>query len=305
MNMNKINFWESLTISFQPSSYRKIVSQPLGRSFGYLFVFLLLLSAVLSLKYTLVLRERLESFSGWMNTDSPAAIVKALPGEIKIENGQVSTSAKEPFIRQWDIGKAGKQESLTFIIDTTGKVLNLDDYRFGILLTGNKMIVKNTRPGGTAEIKEEDLSRVGFFSLQRGDTDRGELAVLTLDKRMIPVTYESITRWQKKTSRLLPLMIIPLLIYYLIAKAVHLFFFSLMSLSMNDLTKSGLEYKNLLNIGIFALIPTITLALLVQLSGAMIPFFPLIYILVYLIFLFKGIKGSRIIAEKEVPERTI
>ncbi|NOX97345.1 MAG: DUF1189 domain-containing protein [Nitrospirae bacterium] len=299
MEMPKISFWENLTISFQPSAYRKIVSQPLGRSFRYLVVFLLLFSALLSIKYTFVLRQELEKAREWINANGAATVAAMLPEEIKIENGQVSTSAKEPFVRKWDLGEGNGKEEVTFIIDTTGQIPNLDKYQDGLLLTKDKLIFKNTKPGGAAETREEDLSKVKFFALRRGDAERGELVLLTFDKKAVPVTYESIKKWQGTISRLLPLLIIPLFLYYLIAKTVHLFFFSLSSLIIRDLTRSGLEYKDLLNIGIFALIPPTTLVLLVQLAGAAIPYLAPLYILIYLLFLFKGIKGSRIEVEEE------
>ena len=243
IEMEKIGFWESLTISFQPRAYRKIISQPFGRSFRYLALFLLLVSLVLSVKYTLVLRGGMEKANKWINTSAAGMIAKNLPEEIKIKNGQVSTTAKEPFVRHWDFGGEGKKGEVALIIDTTGRTRDLDDYRQGILLTKNKLIFKNTKPGGAAEIKEQDLSQIKLFVLRRWDKEKGELAVITSGKNTFPLTYEDIKRWREKTSRLLPLMIVPLLIYYLIAKMVHLFFFSLASLITNDLTKAGLEYR--------------------------------------------------------------
>ena len=300
--MEKMSFWESLTISFQPRAYRKIVSQPFARSFRYLALFLVLLSAVLSLKYTLVLRQGMKQANEWINANLPGKISKMLPGEIKIENGQVSTSAKEPFVRQWDFGEEGRKEKFAFVIDTTGKIRTLDDYPYGLLLTGHKLIFKNARPGGTAEIKEQDLSEVKLFVLKRGDEEQGEIAVLTSEGKTFSVTYENIERWRKAISRLLPLLAAPFFIYYLIVKLVHLFFFSLTSLVINDLTKAGLNYENLLNIGIFALIPPITLSLLFQVAGETVPFVPLLYILVYLIFLIMGIKGSKMTGSVKMTE---
>lgn len=301
--MEKIGFWKSLTISFQPRAYRKIVSQTFGRSFGYLALFLLLASAVLSIKYTLILREGMEKANEWINTNLPGKISETLPEKIRVENGVVSTSAEEPFVRRWSFGEGGKQEEFAFIIDTTGQIPNLDDYQYGFLLTRDKLIFKNTKPRGAVEIQEQDLSEVKSFTLRRGDEEKGEFAVFTWEERAFPLTYENIERWRRTTSRLLPLMIVPLFIHYLVAKLVQLFLFSLASLIINELTKARLEYRNLLNIGIFALVPPIVLALLVKLAGESIPYFFLLYILLYLTFLFMGIKGSKIATAEQVPER--
>ncbi len=297
--MEKIGFWESLTISFQPRAYKKIVSQPFGRSFRYLAIFLLLVSLVLSIKYTLVLRGGMEKADEWINAQAAGMIAKNLPEEIKIKDGQVSTTAKEPFVRYWDFGGEGKKGEVAFIIDTTGRTRDLKDYRQGLLLTKNKLIFKNTKPGGAVEIREQDLSKIKLFVLRRGDKDKGELAVFTSDQKTFPLTYKVIKRWRKKASRLLPLMIVPLLIYYLIAKTIHLFFFSLASLIINDLTKAGLEYKKLLNIGAFALVPPTVLALLLMVAGEFISYLGILYILVYLICLAMGIVKSKAQSDKD------
>jgi len=230
-------------------------------------------------------------------------IANNLPEEIKIKDGQVSTTAKEPFVRHWDFGGEGKKGEIAFIIDTTGRVRDLDAYRQGLLLTKNKLIFKNTKPGGAVEIREQDLSKIKLFVFRRGDKEKGELAVFTSGKKTFPVTYKDVKRWREKASRLLPLMIVPLLIYYLIAKMVQLFFFSLSSLIINDLIKTGLEYKKLLNIGVFALVPPTVLALLFLVAGESVPYLGMLYILVYLIFLVMGISKSKAQSDKGTPAK--
>ncbi len=303
---NKISFRESLTISFQPSAYWRIVSQTFGRSFGYLTIFLLLLSAVFSIQYTLAVRESMNKAGKWIRASLPGKLSEILPGEIKIENGQVSTSAEEPFIRRWDFEEEGEQKEFAFIIDTTGQVRNLDDYQQGLLLTGNKVISKGIQPRGAVQIKEQDLSNIKSLILRRGDEEKGEIAVFSLEEKTFPVTYENIKKWQRIISWLTPLIIGPLLIYYLIAKLIHLFFFSLVSLIVNEQTRAGLKYPNLLNIGIYALIPPTVLALLAQLAGEPIPYFHLLYVLVYLTFLVMGIKRVKETrnAERGMPNET-
>ena len=161
------------------------------------------------------------------------------------------------------------------------------------------MLWKQTKPEGQVEIREQDLSEVELCVLRRGDIEKGELAVLTVGnaktfgEKVFPVTPETLEAWQGKVARWLPGMIIPLFFYCFIAKLIQLFLFSLASLIINSVGGARLAYHNLLNIGIFALVPPTFLALLVKLAGEAIPNFYLLYVLVYLVFLFLGIKHCR------------
>lgn len=297
--MGNLNFLGNLTLSFQPRAYKRIAGQPFGRSFGFLLLFLLLISIIFTFKYTLFMRDGLKQANLWIDENLSEKTAGFFPQELKIENGEVSISEEEPFIRQWDFEESKEKLSIVGIVDTTGAITNLDDYPFGFLLTKHKLIFKNTKPREAAvEIKEYDLSQVNLFNLKRGEAGSDEIAVLTVEDKTIHLSKEILHRWLRNFGKILPLMLIPLLISSLITKTLFLLLFSLAALAINAATQSRLEYKNLLNIGIFALIPPTVAALLLELSGTGIPLFFLVYILIYVIFLTLGIVGSKI----ELPE---
>ncbi len=280
----KTGFWKSLGQSFNPKFYKEIVNQSFGRSFKYLILFLLLVSLLIGWKFSLTLKKGMGEAEQWINENLPGKIQEYLPEQIEIKNGQLSTTAKQPFMRSFAEGEG------VFIIDTTGKVSSLDDYENGFLLTKTKMILKNIKPDGTVEIKERDFADIDSLTIRRGDEARGEIIEFISPQKSFVLTYDLLDRWARNIWRIafLPAFVF-LFIYFLIAKLIQLFLFIPVSLITNRVVNAKLEYKNLLNIGVYALTPPTFLATLFLLFNVAIPEFGLIYILIYSAFLVLGV----------------
>ncbi len=267
MNEKK-NIWFCFIGSFSPKFYKNIVSQSFARSFGYLSLLVLVLSLVLSVKYTLNTRVAIQKFVEWINTVFVEKIPEFLP-EINIKNGKVSSPAEQPLIREW--------KEFAFILDTTGTITSLDKYKNGILLTKHTLIVKHTERSKT-QTEEYDLSKVKSFKITPGEKE-GEFITLNFEGRKFNLTQNNIERWSDIVVKIIfPIMVASLFFYYLLAKIFHLLLFSLLSLIVNGVTNAKLKYDNLLNIGVLALTPPVVFSVLVAVFGLKIPLFGLIYI---------------------------
>lgn len=284
----KTAFWKSLGQSFSPKFYKEIVHQPFGRSFKYLVLFLLLISILIGGKFSFMLKSGMREANQWINENLPGKIQEYLPEQIEIKNGQLSTTAKQPFVRSFAEGEG------VFIIDTTDKISSLDDYENGFLLTKTKMILKNIKPDGTVEIKERDFAEIDSLTIMRGDETRGEIIEFISPQKSFVLTYNLLNRWARNIWRIafLPIFIF-LFIYFLIAKFLQLFLFIPVSLITNTVAKAKLQYKDLLNIGVYALTPPTLLATLFILFNVAIPAFGLIYIIIYSAFLSLGVVNAR------------
>jgi len=141
--------WRSLT-NFK--FYKEIAFQKVSKSIGYFFLFILLITLILSMKFSTVLIQGMDEVS--------KELADRLP-EIRIEEGVVSTDAQEPFIIE--------EKDFTFIIDTTGKITTIDpSYKQGILLTKNKLIHRQSE----IETREYDLSKIKFFTVNKAAMER-------------------------------------------------------------------------------------------------------------------------------------
>ena len=283
----KIGFWKSLVQSFNPKFYKEIAKQSFGRSFKYLILFLLLVSLLIGGKFTIALKGGMQKAEQWINENLPEKIKEYLPEQMEIKNGELSVSVEQPFIKS-------ENKEFAFVIDTTGQITSLDDYKNGLLITKTKMILKQTKPTGGVEIKEQDFAEIESLTIRRGDETRGEIAEFISPQKSFILTYDLLNRWARKLWQIafLPIFIF-LFIYFLIAKFLQLFLFSPVSLITNTLAKVELQYKDLLNIGVYALTPATFLATLFLLFNVVIPAFGLIYILIYSAFLVLGVLNSR------------
>jgi hypothetical protein len=139
-----VKLWKS-TASFR--FYREIAHQKVSRSIGYFFLFILLISVVLSLSASTFLIQHLARLAEDMGDKLP---------EVQIVDGVVSTSVTEPYFYG--------DENFIFIIDTTGGTTAVDvSYQQGILLAKNKVILKLS----TIETREYDLSKIKSFTLDK------------------------------------------------------------------------------------------------------------------------------------------
>ena len=149
-----INLWRSVT-NFR--FYKEIAFQRISKSIGYFFLFIFLITLVLSMKFSTVLIQGMGEVSKELGDRLP---------EIRIENGVVSTDVQEPFVIE--------EKDFIFIIDTTGKKTTIDpSYKQGMLLTKNKLIHKQSE----IETREYDLSKIKSFTVNKEATERWRKAL--------------------------------------------------------------------------------------------------------------------------------
>ncbi|MDD4980963.1 MAG: DUF1189 family protein [Candidatus Omnitrophica bacterium] len=297
---NKGSFWQELTKSLNPNFYCSILRQTFGRSLRYLILLVLFVAVVLSVKYTIDLRIRVFSVSEWARGNL-SQVLSDIPA-ITIENGDVFCAVPQPFIKRW----GAQKDRFDFIIDTTGKIASLEGYEFAMLLTKNKLIFKNTESQGVTEIKEYDLSKVSYFKLQPGEEAKGEIINVAFSKgKMHQLTYKSLARWLKILPWVAsPVILIFLFSYYAFAKIIQLFFFSPIAFILAKLTRSGINYPQVLNIGVYALTVPTLLAVLSIIMRWNTAIFGLFYISVYMFFLIAAIFKCKefLIAQKQLTQ---
>lgn len=289
----KKNIWFGFIGSFSPRFYRSIASQSFARSFGYLVLLLLLTSAVLSAKITFNARIAIQKSLEWINTELASRIPEFLP-EINIKNGEVSSPAKQPLIYEW--------KDSAFVLDTTGTITSLSKYKSGILIMEHALMIKHTENNKT-QTEEYDLSKIKSFKIAPGEK-KGEFIILSFEQRSFSLTQKDIEMLSDIVGKVIfPVVTIAFFLYFLFAKFLHLFLFSLLSLIVNTVTDTKLKYDNLLNIGIFALTPPVIFSALVLVLGLNIaaPFVFLLYIGLYSLFLVMAISECKNINSYYLP----
>jgi len=184
---------------------------------------------------------------------------------IEIENGTASVDVKEPYMLEGD--------DFVFIIDTTGGITSLDDYETGILLTKNEIQYKE----GGFKTERYDLSRFGSLRID-------ENFLKALRKNIMWIIF--------------PFALAIIFVYISVARILHVFIFSLISLAASSIADAKLTYRQLFNIGIYAITPSAVLGALVAVIGFNIPHFVILYIGLYTAYLITAVMNCK---EKPAP----
>ncbi len=241
----KMNFFVKIFKSFTSIDFYKDIK---SKPFSASFKYLLLFLLII----TIALSIRF-SFIFVGGANFVADWISTNIPEITIRNGEVSSPASQPYIKGTN--------DFAFILDTTGQTTTISpQYAAGILLMKNKIVHKQSE----IETREYDLSNTPYFVLNKEVIER-------IKKIFIWVT--------------IPLMVVFLYLYYVVAKLLQALLFSLLTLIINGVAKLKIAYSGLLNIGVFAAtLPTI-LGAIVDITGLRIPFFWVIYLGVYVALL--------------------
>lgn len=265
--------------SFDPKFYKTIAKQKLGKSFVFLLLFVLILSAIFSFKYTANIKAALPEINSWVRQNF-SEIISDLP-EIEIKNGKL-VSPQANYIKKF------KGEFALIIEPDEEKVYSLvENFPNAIALTETKMLIKSTKSTGQAEIKETNLKEVAYFKV----TPYQEELEITTSKNKFsvnPILIKSLL--EKFTLIFYPICFLFLLIAFFLRKLILVLFFSLVSLVIKSSLNKPLSYKSLFTIGIYAMVPPTCLAVVIELLGMKIPGFWLIYTAIYITYLFLAIK---------------
>ena len=272
--------------SFKPGFYKKIVSQPLTKSFGFLALFVIIISAVVSLQLTVFVKDLLPQASSWVN-DNFESIIADLP-DIAIENGELTAPATA-YMREWDVED---ETSFSVIIDPeiTEYYSILEQYDNVLVLTRRTLIVKSAKSKVEHEIKTYQLDNIELFKISHIDSG----LALTIAENTFNVTAASIGRFLERISLYVyPAALVFFTFAYLFSKMIQVLLFSIASSIFNSQFKAQLNYSQLINIGIYAIVPGTVLALVQEVSGIFIPFYGLVYCAIYIIYLYLGVKSLR------------
>jgi len=276
------SFWKRIIRSFNPKFFKEIAPQPLRQSFKYLLFLFLLLTLLLSFKYTI-------GFIGEIKEISKSLPIfweklRDIP-EITIEKGKV-TSPKQLFVQKWD--------KSAFIIDPKGDISYyltlIEQYKeIGFVILENRVIIRS-------EEKTEiyDLTKISYLNIKFDEEEKEKLFSLTFNGKLFQPTFKKVNHWLNIVSFVFfPLCFIFIFFGLWIGKLIQIFSFSLLSLIINKVKKVGLNYGGLLNIGIFSLTLPIILGTVVKLSGISIPYFGLFNSGLYIVFLIIGILNAK------------
>lgn len=281
----KIGFFEILKQSFNPKSYKEIIRKcSFGKIFKYFILFLFLVSLFTTVKYFSICFELRGEIINWAKTDFANFTRENIPESLKIENGEVFCSEKQPFTRSFEFEEEnGDKKEFYFIVDTTGEINEIGE-KEGILITKNKIIGRSEENPGHFTEEDFDISEIEYLEIKRGSAENGEFLILLSENENISITQEKIERWSKNLILIAaPFVLIFGFIFLIIAKLFYILFFSLFSLILNAILKTKLKYKELFAVGILALIPITLIRIIIDLFASGIGLLWVVY-LVFLTF---------------------
>ena len=273
--------------SFSPSFYKKIALQPMTRSFGFLLGFILIISAVFSFQLTLVVKGLLPQASTWIN-DNFESIIADLP-DITIENGEL-TQPQEPYVREWDI----EEDETNFAVIVDPAIADyysvLDEYDNALVLARRMLVIKSTKSEFQHEIKTYELDNIELFMISHIPSG----LALTIGDNTFQLTPVSIKRFLDRISLYVyPAGLVFFTLAYLFSKMVQVLLFSIASSLFNAQCKAGLNYNQLINIGIYAIVPGTLAAVIQEVTGFIMPFYWLVYCIIYAVYLYLGVRALR------------
>lgn len=235
---------------------------------GVNFLYLLLLLAVCLIPAMINLHRGISNF---VNNEAPA-IVNQVP-EITITDGQVSIKETQPYY----IKDPDSDEPLA-IIDTTGEIESLEETDAFFLLTGNKVIIKESK----FESRAYDLSNVKAFA----------------------VDSERITGWLHIGRKFLAVVLYPFaLLSSYVYRIIQALIYAAIGLVFASFCKTTLSYASLIRLAVVAVTPSIIVGTILGLAEISIPYY--LYLVAALVYLFFAVKSISDIPEVHDDEGQI
>ncbi len=252
--MRKYSALQPLALSFYSKDlYRDVAQHWRGTGFAYLF----LLLAVAWLPTTFKVHS---GFVDWLNENAPAFLLQV--PSITIHNGRVSTDVDTPYTITTNDGKP------VAIIDLTGQRTDLDDTEAVILLTEDKLLLKQDRRN---ETRMYDLSQVQNFSLNRGDLE----AWAVWCRRWFGVLFYVIVLPSEYIYRILQSLL-----------------YAAIGLAFCKSLKVSLPFLAVLRLAVIALTPVILIQTVLSYIGINVPGLALLSLALALGYLYFGVKAN-------------
>jgi len=276
--------------AFIPAFYAKVSRQKVGRSIGFLAVFVLIISVVLSVKYTAVLLKALDSARTWAD-QSFVPLTSEFPA-LEIKDGLL-VQPRESYFKEfqndyWLAIEPDSQKAEQFVAEH-GSV---------ILLTEHRLIVKTTKSPGMTEQKTYELSQVKHM---RAVPNPSGIS-FTWEQAAVEVTAAVIKQWIATVSAFVfPAVLVFVFGVYSFTKPLQALFFSLIALIINAAYKATFRYAQLFNISVYAMVPSTCAAVLAEYFGIRLGFFWFLYSAFYVLFLVLGIQAAKETAPQPQP----
>ena len=270
--------------SFNPKFYKNVARQPLIKSIGFLILFIVIFSALISFKYTTDVKSTMPFVVEWINAHFDY-FVNELP-LIEVKNGTLLLP-QSTYTKEW-------KDEFAFVIepDEQQARATLEQYDNGIFVTRSKVFIKQTEEDvGKTRLETYDMRNIRYLKIVPGEAG----LTLVVDTNEFNITQPGIERFIENASVLLfPLIFLWCVFLYSVTKPLQILFYSIFSLIFKAHLKSSLTYKELLNVGTYALVPPTSMAVLKDLVGLRLPLFWVVFTVVYCVYLFQGVKAAKI-----------
>ncbi len=208
--------------SFIPAFYAKIARQSVARTIGFLLIFILIISAALSLKSVLMINPRLKLVQKWAEVNLEK-ISRELP-VIEIKAGAL-IQPKESYVREM-----GGNFVFAVEPDPEKEIAILGKYKNVVMLTGKQFVFKQTGEDSVSDEKRQDLGKVRnwkIFPIEGG-------LAFSFDNNRISVTPVAVKKWLKVIAILIfPAFLIVLFGLYSFTKPFQSLFFRRICLIAN------------------------------------------------------------------------
>lgn len=261
--------------SFNPKSYKDFIFQSFKKSFIFFIIFVIILSAIMAFIYNLRFNKKIPQIISFIERNFNSLL--SLP-VIEIKNGELVLPSS-PFEKKW--------EGFVFLIRPSKDLSALEKYSKFLLITKRNIFLKWEENGSIEQIP---LKNIGNLKIIVKD----KALKITKDDHAFLITPLGIKNFFKKLSLFLyPLLFTWFFSWFLLTKPLHIFIFTLFSLLFSHHLNLKFSYKNLLNLGIYAILPPTTAAIIKEMINISLPFFWLIYSFIYIFFLMQVIKIAK------------
>ena len=268
-------FLGSFTLAF----YAKIASQPVARTIGFLLVFVLLISAALSLNSALIIIPRLGNVQKWADGN-----LKKIPA-IEVKDG-VLIQPQDDFLLE-----IGNYDSIFSVETDQEKEADiLAKYKNVVMLTRTRFVFKQTGEDSLAYVRKRNFDKAKSWKIS---PDQSGFS-LAFDNNQILVTPDNVKKWLKAVSIFIfPAFLLVLFVLYSFTNSLQILFFSLIGLMANAILKAKASYKQIFNICAYAIVPPTILVTLLEVFRFRLPGFWFLFSSVYTLYIFLGLQSAK------------
>ncbi len=267
---------------FIPEFYAKIARQSTGRTIGFLFILILLISVVFSLQATGTLIPQLKQVQQWADANLQQ-ISEKFP-VIEIKDGAL-IQPKETYVLE--IGK-----NLVFVVepDPQKESAVLEKYRNLFMLTSKQFIFKQAGENSSPQERRRDLAKVKSWKMFPVESGLG----MSWESTQILINPMNIRKWLKVAKIFIfPLFLVFLFGLYSFIKFMQVLFFSLLGMIVNTVLKAEAGYQQIFNVCVYALVPPVALSLALELLSVRLPGFWFLFSAIYILYIFLGLQSAK------------